>query len=257
MRSLTGYLWTQAEQKAPGVILAGIIYLFTVFVELWSWQFFLAAAVTIVLFLPPHYGRRWLSTIALLLLLGSVLFSSLNASYFIASDQFRFRLRAVDNVTFFEFGADNPIGRMLVSKFPAKTIVVRECDGQKIARLPRLPYAAITPSGPSFADKIFFRRFPELKMDSIQAEVRATAKFVKNIWGEDKKLLSLEFGFHESEFRSVKVTDIFSRSTGCTEDFRQIESIGVLRNCFKSDRNCPRAISYIDIQTNHGFRFTR
>jgi hypothetical protein len=147
-----------------------------------------------------------------------VLFSSLNASYFVASDQTRFRLRAAGDVTFFEFQADNPIGRLLVSKFPAKTIVVRECDGQKVARLPRLPYAAIAPIGPAFANKIFFRRFPDLTVDSIEAEVRATSGIMKNELGENKNNVALEFGFRDSGSRTPNVTDIFPRSSGCIED---------------------------------------
>jgi len=199
-------------------MLAGMIYLFTVFLEWWSWQFLLATLVTLILFLPSQYSRWWLLATASLLLFGAVLFSCLNASYFVASDQFRFRLRSVEGATFFEFQADNPIGRMLVSKFSAKTIVVKECDGQKVALLPRLHYPAIAPSGPSFADKIYFRRFPDLKVDVIEAGVRATAKPFKDVWGENRKDLALEFGLNETEFRSVKVTDIFPRSTGCIEE---------------------------------------
>src|ERR1700733_9575165 len=126
MRRLTEYLRTQAKEKAPGLLLAAIGYLFGIFLEPLSWQFFLAIAVAIVLLLPQQYSRPWLSGISVVLLLALVLFSSLNASYFVASDQTRFRLRAAGDVTFFEFQADNPIGRLLVSKFPAKTIVVRE-----------------------------------------------------------------------------------------------------------------------------------
>jgi hypothetical protein len=222
MGRATEYLWSQAKENLPplirGGILAAVVYLFWDFLEPWSWRFFLAISVAIGLLLLLHFNWRWLSGIGLFLFLGIILCISLNASYFVASDQTRFRFRAVDDVTFFEFQADNPIGRMLVSKFPTKTILVRECDGQKVARLPRLQYAAIAPSGPSFADKIFFRRFPELKLDSIKADVRATAKLFKDIWGEDKKFLSLEFGFADSDFRPVKVTDIFPRSTGCIEE---------------------------------------
>jgi hypothetical protein len=212
------FLWTQAKKAAPGLLLAAIGYLFGFFLEPWSWQFVLAILVAIVLLLPPKYSRRWLSWISLFLLLGSVLFSSLNASYFVASDQTRYRLRAVDDVTFFEFQADNPIGRLLISEFPAKTILIGECDGQKVARLPRLPYAAIAPIGPAFANKIFFRRFPDLTVDSIEAEVLAASGIVKNELGENKNSISLEFGFRDTDSRDAKVTDIFPRSSGCIED---------------------------------------
>jgi hypothetical protein len=218
MRSPKEILISLTKEHAPKFIFGATVYLFWVFLEPWSVGFLLAILAAVGLSLLLQYNWRWLSGIGFFLLLVAISFFSLTASYFVASDQFRFRLRSVDDVSFFEFQADNPFGRMLVAKFPTKTIVIKECDGRKVARLPRLSYAAISPSGPSFADKIFFRRFPELKMDAVQAEVRATGKYVKDIWGEDKKLVSLEFGFHQSDFRSVKVTDIFPRSISCTED---------------------------------------
>jgi hypothetical protein len=193
-------------------------YIYFDFLYFWSWQFLVIAIIGCLLIFSVFREQWKTATAALSVALGFLVWICANASYFVASDQSRYRLRSSDGVTYLELRSDNPISKFLVAQFPAKTITLGECGGIKIARLPRLDYPPIPPPGLAFANRIFFRRLPALMLDSIDASFTGLVGLSKDKWGDTKHTISLQFGFDQLEFKPVLLTEAFPRSLGCVVD---------------------------------------
>lgn len=230
-------------------------FLYWDLLEVWSWQFW-AMAVFGGFLIVSLFRRQWkVAAAELCLALGLLTWICLNASYFIASDQSRYRIRSVEGVTYFEFRSENPISKFIAAKFPAKMITLNDCDGQKIAQLPLLPFQPIRPPGPTFSNRISYRRLPALKVNSIEASFEGGVGLYKDKWGDTKHTISLQFGFHDLEFKPLLLTEIFPRSLGCVVDLIPLlpvlevlpwdpENVGDL---IKSAR---RAAQLLDVGTN-------
>jgi hypothetical protein len=228
-RAVSRYAKEQTSDQIPRLLksafswifnaaLALSFYLYSDFLDFWSWQFLVIAGISCLLIFSV-FRKQWkTATAALSVALGFLVWICVDASYFVASNQSRYRLRSIEGATYLEFRSENPISKFLAAQFPAKTITLGECGGMKIARLPRLAYPPIPPSGLTFANRIFFRRLPALMLDSIDASFTGLVGLSKDKWGDTKHTVSLQFGFDELEFKPVLLTQAFPRSLGCVVD---------------------------------------
>jgi hypothetical protein len=189
------------------------------------------AAITLV---SLKYYRTSLCVFAALLSFVPVL--GFTASYYIASDQFRFHYRKVEGTTYFEFPGGLTLLRSIVHSLSSDSLVnVTYCGDAKVAMLPPLPIRPLVVRDDA-SDEIQFRRFPRLQFEGI--ELKASVSTGSSILADGNPRQS--FGFQlatSTDPFEISLTRILPRSLQLHQ--RQDSAVAGSRNTSlgsKSDR---------------------
>lgn len=192
----------------------GFVWLFWGIFEPLSIWFFVEFSFIIFMWAcvsSKHYKGAASASLGLLAIIVSL---SLTANYQISSDQFRFRYKVINNVSYFEFpGQLRVLGDVTRSLGRNNLINVVECDGTKVAVLPLLPFKPLFLEN-SIIDRVGFRRLPFLEVENIELNIGASVDGPST--NAPHGTFGLKFGFGAAQ-KSLLLTRIFPRSLKCKE----------------------------------------
>jgi hypothetical protein len=202
--------------QIPTLLVGGFFF---EFLEPGSLLFFMAAALTLALFVLVKLRRRRLAMLALVSLLGFAPVLSLSANYYIASDQARLRYRTSEGASYIEFPSHVSFLSSMVSKYAEDIMInVVTCGDVKVARLTLLPYRPLYADRDLIISPFGFRRLPEIKFERVELSVNATSGAVLLPNGKQKRSLGASVGFSPPDTATLPITKVLPRSILCLDN---------------------------------------
>jgi hypothetical protein len=209
--------------------LAAAMLLMGNYIEFGSYLFLVGLIGLVAILVAVIYRFYIFASIAfLMLLLLLPLLSVALSSFLIASDEFRFRYGETTTASYVEFPSRLPFLRSALRALPHRKIIdVISCGDKKVARLPSLPYAPLYEHKNILGNLFGFRRLPPLRFESIEFMVgtvvgtHSPATIEPSAGPQSVKpgnLVKFTFGFTDSEYAVVSVTELLPRSVTCLDD---------------------------------------
>jgi hypothetical protein len=197
-----------------GAIPACIAYLLREFFEPFSgWSIFAFFCTIIIVgtVVARFYRAAALASLAFVTFITVI---SLNASYQIASDQYRLRYRTVDGVSYLEFPKQFALIKYLAGN---RLIMVAKCDATNVAVLPLLPFQPLFREN-NIIDKTGFRRLPDFQFEGMRLNIEVSIDGVSASSGKLHGSFGFALGFSSTSHATIPITWIFPRSINCQQD---------------------------------------